>query len=278
MAAALDRQAFFAAVRAKPFAGSLTQSQVNGMVALLDTCPVDLGTDAFAYCLATAFHETARTMLPVKEYGGAAYYQRMYDITGERPAKARELGNLTPGDGVLFCGRGYVQLTGRSNYRRATGELLNRGYLVRGQDLEINPDMAMAPDVAAAVMYLGMQEGWFTGKKLGDYFRAGLSDPTGARWIINRQDKAAAIASYFRDFQGALKAAGHRPGGVAASVPTPPVEAKPLAPPPYRNPGAVAAPASPKPVSPPAAEPSKPGFWASMLARLRGAYPPKKEN
>ena len=64
----------------------------------------------------------------------------------------------------------------------------------------------------------------------------------------------------------------------SSSVPTPPVEAKPLAPPPYRNPGAVAAPASPKPVSPPAAEPSKPGFWASILARLRGAYPPKKEN
>jgi predicted chitinase len=36
----------------------------------------------------------------------------MYDINGRRPAKALKLGNVNPGDGVRFHGRGYVQLTG----------------------------------------------------------------------------------------------------------------------------------------------------------------------
>lgn len=54
MAAALDRAAFFKAVRSHPFGGSLTQGQVSGMEAILDACPPDLGSDSLAYCLATA--------------------------------------------------------------------------------------------------------------------------------------------------------------------------------------------------------------------------------
>jgi len=51
-------------------------------------------------------HETASTMQPIKEIGNAAYFKRMYDIEGARPAKARELGNIHPGDGAKFCGMG----------------------------------------------------------------------------------------------------------------------------------------------------------------------------
>ena len=285
MAAALDRAAFFAAARNTPFPNALSQGQVVGMGSLFDACPPDLGSAALAYCLATAFHETARTMLPVKEYGGTTYYARMYDPEGERPAVAKSLGNTVPGDGAKFAGRGYVQLTGRSNYRRATGQLQNRGYLTRDQDLTQVPDAAMAPDVASAVMFIGMAEGWFTGKKLADYFGPGkLPDPINARRIINGTDKAQAIAAYYSAFLSALKSAGHVPGGVSSSAPTIPVEVAPLPPPPPPVAGPLVKPAprttgvagAPIVPAPPAAEPAKPGLFAGMLARLRASYPPKK--
>ena len=195
----IDRAKFFARVRASPFAGSLSQSQVDGMGAVMDAAPADLPITHLAYCLATTFHETARTMQPVKEYGGPAYYTKMYDPKGSRPHVAKALGNIFPGDGAKFAGRGYVQLTGRSNYARAAG--------ITGADLVDNPDLAMKPDLAARIMFEGMSKGWFTGKKLADYFGAGKDDPVDARRIINGLDCAEAIAGHHRAFLKALRAA-----------------------------------------------------------------------
>jgi putative chitinase len=178
MAAALDRTAFYASLRLNPFPGFLTPAQVSGMEALLDASPPDMPLEHLAYCLGTCPIETAWTRLPIKEKGGSAYLARMYDINGDRPAKARELGNLKPGDGALFCGRGYVQLTGRSNYRRATGRLRSLGYLLAGQDLEATPDHAMHPDVASAILYVGQREGW---PVHGTVEQPGCGDAAGAQ-------------------------------------------------------------------------------------------------
>lgn len=192
----IDRPAFFAAVR-KAF-GKLTKSQVAGFEAILDVW--GSAAPAFvAYALATAWHETARTMQPIKERGGTAYFKRLYDIKGSNPRLAKRLGNTEPGDGARFCGRGYVQLTGRANYAKASRKL--------GVDLVDNPDLAMRPDLAAEIMLAGMTEGWFTGKKLADYFGGGKNDPRNARRIINRLDRAADIAGYHKSFLAALEAA-----------------------------------------------------------------------
>lgn len=56
----------------------------------------------------------------------------------------RRFGNLLPGDGFRYHGRGFVQLTFRANYREI-GEPV-------GIDLEVDPERANEPRVAAKVL------------------------------------------------------------------------------------------------------------------------------
>ena len=192
----IDRKNFFTYLRdSKMFGPRLDQSEVDGLLALLEACecwPVSWT----AYALATAYHETAHTMLPIKEYGSNAYLSK-YD-TGRLAAA---LGN-TPqadGDGQLYAGRGYVQLTGRANYAKAERLL--------GLPLLKNPDLAMKPDVAAKILRSGMESGWFTGKSLKTYLPAEIGTYEQfkqARRIINGTDKWDKIAGHAAHFQKAL--------------------------------------------------------------------------
>lgn len=188
--ALFDYGKFFARVRAD--FGKLSQPQVDGF-SIVTAALKGWDVTWVAYALATAYHETAHTMQPVKEYGGDAYFRKMYDINGDRPQKARELGNVNPGDGVRYAGRGYVQLTGRDNYTKF--------------GIENAPDDAMKPEIAARIMRNGMESGVFTGKALRDYLPG---DYVNARRIINGRDKAELIAGYARNFEAALRAGGWR--------------------------------------------------------------------
>ena len=181
----------------------LDQSEVDGCNALLNAvegAPLSWA----AYMLATAYHETASTMKPIKEYGGPTYFTRMYDVTGARPKTAVKYGNTCAGDGPKYCGRGYVQLTWKNNYAKAGQEC--------GVDLVANPDKAMDPAIAAKIIRAGMSQGWFTGKKLSDYLpakgRAGAQQYRNARYIINGTDKATLIAEHAKKFEDALLAGG----------------------------------------------------------------------
>lgn len=190
---------------AKDVLGSLSQSEVDGCNAILDACgAAGYPVGDVAYALATAYHETAGTMQPIKELGGTAYFTKMYDINGARPDKAKELGNLTPGDGAKYAGRGYVQLTGKKNYAYAAGKV--------GADLVNNPDLALQPDIAAKIMVFGMREGWFTHRDLDDDIpRSGpatYDQFLKSRDIINGTDKADKIAREAVEFQQALIAGG----------------------------------------------------------------------
>jgi predicted chitinase len=70
------------------------------------------------------------------------YYNKKYDIKYS-PKTAKILGNKHAGDGARYHGRGFIQLTGRDNYRMA-GQAL-------GIDLLNHPDLASKPDVAAQI-------------------------------------------------------------------------------------------------------------------------------
>ena len=49
---------------------------------------------------------------------------------------------------------------------------------------------------ATIILFLGMMEGWFTGKKLATYFNTTTEDWLNARKIINGLDKADLIKDY----------------------------------------------------------------------------------
>ena len=187
---------FFAALRAGLFAPALSQPEVDGCDVLLEAC-ADWPLAWTAYGLATAYHETAHTMQPVVEQGGAAYFARMYDPDGLRPAVAARLGNVRPGDGCRYCGRGFVQLTGRANYQRA--------------GLDETPERALEPAVAAEALERGLREGWF-GRRLMDVLPLGgpatRAQFIAARRTVNGQDRAALVADYALRFQDALLAGG----------------------------------------------------------------------
>lgn len=198
-----DKAKFFKECRRTVMGPTLDGDEVTGAEAITDAMQ-GLPLAYVAYALATSYHETGHTMQPIKEYGGNAYFHRMYDKEGRRPHVARALGNTKPGDGVRYAGRGYVQLTGRANYTKAHAQT--------GFPLTRNPDLAMRRDVAAQIMREGMLEGWFTGKKFASYLPsdrpATIEQFTSARRIINGRDKARMIAKYAVEFQSALIAGG----------------------------------------------------------------------
>lgn len=67
----LNRKHFYDSVRESLFGGTLLQQQVAGMEAILREWEAQQLTDRrwLAYMLGTTYHETAKTMQPIEEYG-----------------------------------------------------------------------------------------------------------------------------------------------------------------------------------------------------------------
>lgn len=200
----MNRKTLFAYLRRSPFGGRLTAAQVDGVEAILKAFTATGSQDMrfLAYILATAFHETAATMQPVRETLASSDAKAIAILdrakaSGRLPQVKTAYWRLDR-DGKSWLGRGFVQLTHKANYEKA-GEMI-------GVDLVANPARAMEPRIAAAVLVNGMLRGIFTGKKLSDYFTAAKEDATGARRIINGTDKAKLIASHYSAFLGALNA------------------------------------------------------------------------
>ena len=137
----MDR--FYDRVRAL-FGGKLTAQQVDGINRIVDATK-GLPLRHRAYILATAHHETARTMQPVRETlanSDAQAVARLESAWRKGQLKWVKTPYWRPdARGKSWFGRGYVQLTHRANYERASDRL--------GIDMVSNPAVAMRPDVAA---------------------------------------------------------------------------------------------------------------------------------
>lgn len=188
-----DPAGFFAYVRTRPPLGpTLSQEEVDGCTRILAACAAERFPASWAaYVLATAVHETAGTLRPLREYGKGA---------------GRPYGKPGRNGGQIAYGRGDVQLTWDQNYERADRELDLGGRLVA------NYDLALEPAISARIIVRGMREGWFTDKALRTYLPvvADASQFKNARRIVNGTDRAELIAGYAVTFQAALQAGGWR--------------------------------------------------------------------
>lgn len=181
---AINKEFFFDRVRKTLFGGKLSQKQVDGMTEIFyewETNHWEKDDRWLAYALATTFHETDRTMQPIREYGRG---------------KGKRYGKPHPVTGQVYYGRGDVQLTWYDNYKKMSD--------VFKVDFVNNPDLVMIPDNAAKIMFHGMEHGSFTGKKFADYFNDEKTDWKNARRIINGLDKANQIAEFAKEFYAAI--------------------------------------------------------------------------
>ncbi len=259
----IDRKLFFDRIRAAPANGFLGSSQVDGFTRILDEWERRGLTDArwLSYMLATCWHETAKSMQPIKEFGGDSYLK-------SKPY-------------YPWYGRGLVQCTWEPNFKKFGCSSPN--------------DMLTWP-FALRAMFDGMMSGIFTGRKLSQYFNATVDDPFGARHIINGTDKAGLIAGYNAAFLAAIDAAkvvqpinanGLTVAGMAAKIAAaaPPIPSPgPIPglgripePPSLLPPGFIAPKVPPAPYTPPAVSGphlvpavSRPGFWARIKAAFGG--------
>ncbi len=187
----MNRSKFYEVLRARHsgvFGTSLSQSQVNGIERILNEAQ-SRGTPLrhLAYVLATAYHETAHTMQPVREMGGERYLRskRYYPWVGE----------------------GLVQITWEENHRKFGATA---------------PGQMMTWPLALKAIFDGMTKGMFTGKKMSDYLDGDKPDYRQARRIVNGMDRAADIAKYAVTFEKALRA-GEYLGQKPKTAPQPPV-------------------------------------------------------
>ena len=125
------------------------------------------------YILATAWHESK--LKPVRERRA-----------GSSQTWLRQLQDRYWSSG--YYGRGFVQLTWESNYKKMSEFL--------GVDLVGNPDLALEPRYAADILVYGMMNGEFTRRALSRYINLVQTDYYNARRVVNGTDRADLIRDY----------------------------------------------------------------------------------
>lgn len=184
----LNHKVFYDSIRVD--LGALTTANVAGFeLVLAEAKKRNTPIADLAYINATAWWESGKTMQPVRE----AFWL----------SEAWRKKNLRY---YPYYGRGLVQLTWLENYRKV-GDFY-------GLDFVNNPDLVLDPQHSVNILFDGMANGWFTGKRLDDYIDdldesddEDLREFVNARRIVNGTDKQLEIGRLAIGFEKALRKA-----------------------------------------------------------------------
>lgn len=187
-----DHKKFFDLYRAEY--GGLSQSRVDGLESLLDSIESDPDLKDIrwaAYMLATTKHECADRWQPIEEFGKGKNrpYGKAVTVKG---SDGKSYTNT-------YYGRGFVQLTWKDNYDKMSKSLS------LGDQLLVEPSLALDASTAYRIMSFGMRKGSFTGKKLSDYINDDGCDYKNARRIINGLDQWEKIKGYAENLESFLE-------------------------------------------------------------------------
>lgn len=161
------------------------------------------------YILATAYHETAYRMYPVRETlastdeSAISRLENYYQKRQSGPVYWRPVDETGKG----YFGRGYVQLTWDYNYKRADLRFGIDNTQNNPDSYYWNPSLALDPDDSIRITYDGMVYGWYTGHCLLRHFQPNVrGDYREARRIINGLDRADDIGEHAIEFVEILEA------------------------------------------------------------------------
>lgn len=199
-----NRTVFFSDYRGR-FGTISNQKVVDGINFLLDQIATDTKFTMIrevAYLFATVMAETG-IFQPIQE---KRWNKANHPIDWAKQNVYWQTG---------FYGRGYVQITWKTNYLKAGTKLAglqlktNDGtqITINANSFVNNPELVLQQHAAYLIASRGMHEGWFTGKKFSDYIKQGQTpDYVGARKIINGINRNVEIAGYASKFELILRA------------------------------------------------------------------------
>lgn len=147
-----------------------------------------------AQIMAQAAHESMN-FKTTTEIGNENYFRR-YD-------GRRDLGNVQPGDGPRYRGRGFIQTTGRANYAEVSKAL--------GVDFVNNPELLAKPEYAAASAMVWFKKRWGKFKDWGNT-RAVTKIVNGG--YTGLAEREANFAKYLKMYQSG----GSASAGIAGAV------------------------------------------------------------
>ena len=140
-----------------------------------------------AYMMATVEHETAGQFYPVIEAFNVSERARQRYFAGKPYAQGEP----------AYFGRGLVQLTWESNYRKYE--------VITGAPLLSDPDLLLDPRLSLLILVHGMKTGTFTGAPLEKYINPRQCDYINARRVINGTDKAEHIAGLAKQWEQKIR-------------------------------------------------------------------------